>query len=410
MTDPQAKPSSPSPATTLYLDCLSGISGDMMLGALIDLGVDPERILHGLQSLQLPDLQLDVQEVRKSGFRAVHVVVQHPPEKAHRHLHQIEAMIDQAAAITSPAKQLAKDIFSCIGHAEAKVHGCTIRQVHFHEVGAIDSIADIVGVAIGLDALGVDHVTASPIPTGHGSIVIDHGRVSIPAPATAEILCGVPLAASDLEAELTTPTGAAIVKTLARSFGPMPPMVPHAVGYGAGTRDLSQQANVLRAVLGEPIDADPADWGQIDYDRVTLLESNLDDTDAQTLADVAERLLHAGALDVWQTPCTMKKGRLGTILSVLAAPSRAGLLQQILLTHTPTIGVRRQTWERSKLARQEQIVQTPYGPARGKVVRLPDGGHRFKLDDDEAKRLSQSTGLTTRRMHAEALIAFENEK
>lgn len=399
--EPQAESS-----RTLHFDCLSGISGDMTLGALIDLGVSADAIQTGLQSLNLPNLGLRASEVKKCGFRAVQITIEHPPEKAHRHLHHIEDMIDAATAISDNAKSIAKSIFRCVGEAEAKVHGCTIRQVHFHEVGAIDSIADIVGVAIAVDALGVTHASSSPIPTGTGSIVIDHGRVSIPAPATAEILCGVPLAACDIESELTTPTGAAIVKTLAQSFGPPPPMIAEAVGYGAGTRDLPGQANVLRVTLGRLIEPATA-MGRIESDQVTLLETNLDDADPQTIAGVATRLLAAGALDVWQTPCVMKKGRLGTVLSVLCGSSRIGALQAIILTQTSSIGVRRQTLSRGKLARESVTIETPHGPARGKVAVLPDGSRRFKLEDDEAQRLAQSTGKTTMRIHADAIVTFE---
>lgn len=230
--------------THLHFDCLSGISGDMTLGALIDLGVDPDQIRAGLNSLNVADLKLHVDDVKKCGFRAVHIRIEHPEQKAHRHLHHIEAMIEAATDITPAAKTLALRIFRCIGEAEAKVHGCEIRKVHFHEVGALDSIADIVGTAIAIDSLGIDSVSSIPVPTGTGAITIDHGRVAVPAPATVEILTGVPLAYCEIESELTTPTGAAIIKTLARSFGPPPAMIPHRIGYGAGTRDLPGQANV----------------------------------------------------------------------------------------------------------------------------------------------------------------------
>ena len=201
-----------------YFDCLSGISGDMTLGALVDLGVPVDQLQSGVSSLGLDDLKITTETVKKVGFRAIQVHIQHPPEHAHRHLHHIVDMIDGAAEISEAAKLRAKAIFHEVAVAEAKVHGSTIEKVHFHEVGAVDSIADIVGTAIGLDALGIERVAASPVPTGHGSVTIAHGRVSIPAPATAEILRGIPLAASDVEAELTTPTGAAILKSQSKSF------------------------------------------------------------------------------------------------------------------------------------------------------------------------------------------------
>lgn len=390
---------------TLHFDCLSGISGDMTLGALIDLGVSVDQIQQGLQSLNLPDLKLRTEEVKKCGFRAVQIHIDHPPEKAHRHLHHIDAMIDEATEINESAKALAKKIFLCVGEAEAKVHGCSLRKVHFHEVGAIDSIADIVGVAIAIDALDIEHATSSTIPTGTGAITIDHGRVAVPAPATAEILTGVPLMACDIESELTTPTGAAIIKTLARSFGPPPAMTPLRVGYGSGTRDLEGQANVLRVTLGELAEASSSQ-GQIETDRVTLLESNIDDATAEQLADVSELLMNAGALDVWQTPIVMKKGRLATTVSVLCDASRIGALQTLLFTQTSTIGIRRTEMNRSKLARESQIVETPDGPATGKTVRLPDGTLRFSLENDEVKRLSSATGKPADQIRVEAQAAF----
>jgi len=380
--------------TNLHFDCLSGISGDMTLGALIDLGVDADRIRSGLDSLNVADLKLHVDDVKKCGFHAKQIRVEHPEQKAHRHLHHIEAMIEGAAEITDTAKMLALRIFRCIGEAEAKVHGCDLKKVHFHEVGALDSIADIVGTAIAIDSLGVDSVTSSLIPTGTGSITIDHGRVSIPAPATAEILNGVPLAYCDIESELTTPTGAAIIKTLARSFGPPPAMTTHRVGYGAGTRDLPGQANVLRLTIGQLHDT-VENAGHVESDLVTLLETNIDDATAEQLADVTQRLLHAGALDVWQTPCVMKKGRLASIVSVICGGSKAALMQNILFTHTSTIGIRRQVLQRTKLVRSPLEIETAHGPARGKVVTLPDGTQRFSLEDDEARRIAATSGQST---------------
>ncbi len=387
--------------TNLHFDCLSGISGDMTLAALIDIGVSPQLIRDGLASLNVADLKLHVDEVRKCGFRATYIRVEHPEQHAHRHLHHIEDMIAAAGGISESAKTLAIQIFRCIGEAEAKVHGCDLKKVHFHEVGAVDSIADIVGVSIAVDSLHVDQVTSSLIPTGTGSIVIDHGRVAIPAPATAEILTGIPLAFSEIESELTTPTGAAIIKTLASSFGPPPAMIPMRVGYGAGTRDLPGQANVLRLTLGQTHARDAVPE-HIETDQVTLLETNVDDATAEQLADVAERLIAAGALDAWQTPCVMKKGRLACIISVLCHGADAPVMQNLLFEHTSTIGVRRQVLDRSKLARKAVEITTSYGLARGKVVTLPNGAQRFSLEDADARRLANLSGKSTREIHQDA--------
>jgi pyridinium-3,5-bisthiocarboxylic acid mononucleotide nickel chelatase len=380
-------------AKTAYFDCLSGISGDMTLGALVDLGVEVDRLQSGIRSMGIDDIRIHAEVVKKAGFRATQIRIEHPPQKAHRHLHHIVDMIDRGTEISDSAKETAKAIFHVIAVAEAKMHHSTLQKVHFHEVGAIDSIADIVGTAIGLEALGIESVMASPVPTGHGSITIDHGRVSVPAPATAEILIGIPIAASNIEAELTTPTGAAILKSLASSFGPMPAMTIEAVGYGSGTMNLPGQPNVLRILLGEtPSETaiDPA----IESDRVVLLESNLDDCSPQQIADAVTRLFDAGALDVWQTPCVMKKGRSGVVLSVLTTANRVSVVESILFLHTTTIGIRRSDWSRHKLARVETIIETKWGPVRAKTVTLPGGQTRIRIEDDDARDVANRFGIS----------------
>lgn len=384
-----------------YFDCHSGISGDMTLGALVDLGVDVGQLQSGVASLGLADLKITAETVKKAGFRAIQVRIDHPPEHAHRHLHHIVEMIDRASEIPDSAKQRAKSIFHEVAIAEAKVHGSTIEKVHFHEVGAIDSIADIVGTAIGMDSLGIETVHASPVPTGHGSVTIAHGRVSIPAPATAEILRGVPLAACDVEAELTTPTGAAILKSQSRAFGPMPAMTIDRIGYGSGTMDLPGQANVLRVVMGE-VDAAVANDATLLGGRVSMLECNLDDCSPQQIADAAERLFEAGALDVWQTPCVMKKGRAGVVLSVLTAADQMGSLETILFHHTTTIGVRRSEWSRHTLSREATEVETPWGSARAKTVTLPGGQSRTVIEDDEARAIAKRAGVTADQVRSAA--------
>src|SRR3954469_10339390 len=259
-----------------YFDCLSGISGDMTLGALVDCGIELTAIQAGIDSLGFSNIRLTSEEVKRHGFRAVKVKVEHEPEHAHRHLHHITEKIDASSVLTPPQKDLAKRIFTCIGEAEAKVHGTTIRKVHFHEVGAVDSIADIVGSAVGLSLLAIDRIVCSPVPTGTGHIEIEHGRVSVPAPATAEILKGVPLAGSSVPFELTTPTGAAIVKPVADETGPPPAMTMETIGFGAGDRDMKEQANVLRLILGQSSD-------NIVNDQIWVLETNLDDISGEVI-------------------------------------------------------------------------------------------------------------------------------
>ena len=382
-----------------YLDCMSGISGDMTLAALLDLGVELEPIQAAIDSLGLPSCRLRVEEVKRYGFRATNLTVQHEPEHAHRHLHHITAMIKESQ-LTPRQQQLATDIFTNLATAEAKVHGSTLEKVHFHEVGAVDSIADIVGVAVGFDQLGVDRVTCSPIPTGTGFVQIAHGRVSIPAPATAELLTGIPLAPSEVEAELTTPTGAAIVATLAAEFGPLPAMTMEAIGFGAGDRELESQANVLRIVVGTVADSSHAD-------RIMILESNLDDTTAEIIGHTMERLLEAGALDAYGTPIYMKKNRPATKLTVLCPAARQADMETILFRETGTLGIRRWLADRTTLQREPCRVQTSWGEVSGKRIVNPDGTVRFSPEYDACAEIARRQGLSVRSVMEAAIHAFD---
>jgi pyridinium-3,5-bisthiocarboxylic acid mononucleotide nickel chelatase len=383
-----------------YLDCASGISGDMTLGALIDAGADLATIQAGIDSLGLPSCRLVTTDVKKRGFRATQLTVEHEPEHAHRHLHHITAMIDRST-LTPRARELATAIFTRLGEAEAKVHGTTIQKVHFHEVGAVDSIADIVGAAIGFDLLRIERVGSSPIPTGTGFVTIAHGRCSIPAPATAELLRGVPLAEFAVEGELTTPTGAALVATLAKQFGPIPAMKVDAIGYGAGQKEFDHP-NLLRILIGES-----ADQGQaVECDTIVLLETNLDDLPGESIAFCVERLWEAGALDVSLTSIQMKKGRPGVLLAVQSRPADAEKLEGILFRETTTLGVRRQTLSRHVLQRESITVQSAWGPVRGVIAMLPDGTRRFSPEYDDCRRIAAEHNLPLEGIHAAALAAF----
>jgi uncharacterized protein (TIGR00299 family) protein len=378
----------------------------MTLGALLDAGVPPEVVRGGIRSLGMPDVEIEIATVKKCGFRATGLKIKHGEQKSHRHLHHIDAMIDGATEIEDDAKQLAKQIFLNLGRAEALVHGTTLQKVHFHEVGAIDSIADIVGTAIAMRWFQIDAVEASPVPTGTGFITIDHGRVSIPAPATAELLKDIPLAGSSIEAELTTPTGAAILKTTARRFGPVPEMRIEAIGYGAGSRDLQGQPNVLRLLVGQMAEA--ASAYPVEVDQVVVLETNIDNTTGEDLAGCVDRLWQSGAIDIYQSPCQMKKGRTGTEIKVLAAPSRVVDLQEILFTHGGTIGVRQYTTSRHKLIRRRHVVETSLGPIVGKCVWLPQGVWRFSIEYDQASELAASRQMTVDQVRRLAHAAFES--
>ncbi|MCC9602019.1 nickel pincer cofactor biosynthesis protein LarC [Stieleria sp. JC731] len=392
---------------TAYFDCLSGISGDMTLAALIDLGASVDQIQTSLRSMGLPELSISATDVKKCGFRAKSVKIEHPPEKAHRHLHHIHAMIDGSTEIESDAKELAKRIFGHVAEAEAKVHGTTLQKVHFHEVGAIDSIADIVGVSIAITQLGIKTAMASPVPTGTGKITIDHGLVSVPAPATAEILKGIPIAASSVAKELTTPTGAAILKELCQSYGPLPNMTIDGIGYGAGTMDLEGQPNILRVLVGEQhTDSAKASVQSVHHDHVVVLETNLDDATGEQISNCSQRLLNAGALDVTQTPCVMKKGRSGILLSVIAKPDQLGLIEELIFRHTSAIGIRRRLSERDVLPRRNVSIETPIGPVAAKVVRLPDGNERMKVEADDAFRLAEENGISCQEIRQMAEQSF----
>jgi uncharacterized protein (TIGR00299 family) protein len=387
-----------------YLDCASGISGDMTLGALVDAGADLAAIQAGIESLGLPGCRLVAREVTKRGFRATQIVVEHEPEQKHRHLHHIRAMID-GSALAARQRELATRIFQRLAEAEAKVHSTTVEKVHFHEVGAVDSIADIVGVAIGFDLLGIERFVCSPVPTGRGYVEIAHGRCAIPAPATGELLRGVPLAMLDVEGELTTPTGAAIVATLTDEFGPLPAMKVERIGYGAGQKDFPQP-NILRVLVGEAADKPQAAEGRPRVESIVVLETNLDNASGETIGHAVDRLWASGALDVSLTPLQMKKGRPGVLVSVQARPGDADRLEAVLFTETPTLGVRRATVMRTVLPREPHSVATRWGPVAGKVAYLPNGSQRFTPEYEACRQLAERHQVSLAQVIAAAQEAF----
>ena len=383
-----------------YFDCASGISGDMTLGALVDAGVSGEAISKAIASLGLAG-GVKFETVKRCGMRATYANVDAPHEHVHRHLHHIDSIIDRSI-LTDRQKALAKSIFRKLGEAEADSHGVPIEKVHFHEVGAIDSIIDIVGAAVGLDLLGVDEVLASPVPTGTGFIQVAHGRMSVPAPATAFLLKGVPLAASVVEMELTTPTGAAILATTVSRFGPLPAMTITQIGTGAGTKDLKSQPNVLRLIVGDLVESRLTD-------QVTVLETNLDDATGELIGHVSTLLLEAGALDVYSTPIYMKKSRPAVMLSVICDPIRAHQMESILFNETETLGVRHSHWSRSILPRRAAIVRTEFGPIAGKAFwRSETDTKRFSPEHDACAEAAKSHGVTLRTVLEAARHAWKS--
>jgi uncharacterized protein (TIGR00299 family) protein len=386
---------------TAYFDCFSGIAGDMTVAALLDAGAPFEELERRLLSLGLPGYTLRVDAVTRSAIRGLHflVVTDDPPAHSHgdddshghhhgRHLSDIEAMI-AGSDLSAPVKDNARAIFRRLGEAEAKVHGVPVESVHFHEVGAVDSIVDIVGACIALDLLGVTRIVASPLPVGHGMVRTAHGLMPIPAPATAALCAGIPTVPVDIEGELVTPTGAAILATLADAFGPPPPMTTTSVGYGAGTKDFPERPNLLRVVLGEERAA-ATGWRS---EELLLLESNIDDMTPQLLGHFMELCLEHGALDATLAPVQMKKNRPGVTVSVLCdAAHREGLLR-LFARETSTLGVRVLPAHRLSLPRAIEIVETPYGPVEVKVAALPDGGRKAHPEYDSARAAATRAGV-----------------
>lgn len=344
-----------------YFDCFSGAAGDMILASMLSAGLPEDHLRSELAKLNVAGYQLEINHIKKQGFAAVKVDVHINDKPAHRHLHHITKIIDESSLADS-IKSRSKQIFIRLAEAEAKVHGTTIEKVHFHEVGAIDAIVDIVGACIGVEALGLTQIVCSPIPTGSGNVKCDHGIMPVPAPATAELLRGIPIAECAEQGELLTPTGAAILGTLAESFGPLPPMITDRIGYGAGTRDGKTRANIIRLFVGQP-----ATKAALLEDRVVILETNIDDAPGEEIGHAVDALFAAGALDVFTQPIHMKKNRPGVLLCVIAEESSADTCEAVIFANTPTFGVRRQTWSRRKLDRRIETVTTPYGDIRVKL-------------------------------------------
>jgi uncharacterized protein (TIGR00299 family) protein len=399
-----------------HFDCFSGISGDMTLAALIDVGVDAEAIRQALASLDLP-IQLEVEKVRKGGFAATFVRVEAQEEKSHRYFSEIEDIVGRSK-LTERQRFLALKIFRRLAEAEAAAHGLPLEKIHFHEVGALDSIADIVGSAVGLDLLGAEQFTSRSVPTGSGTVKCAHGIMPIPAPGTAELLKGVPLAANSIKAELTTPTGAAILTTILKECAypadqpwiDQPVMTVEQIGHGAGRRDFPEQPNLLRIFVGTaPREASRvASAPGASQDEVWMLETNLDDLPAEVIGYCYERLLAAGALDVFSTPIFMKKNRPAVMLSVLAPSEKLSALEDILFRETGTFGIRRYAVSRSKLQRRSHTVETTWGPIQGKLGWRDGQPPLFAPEFEDCARIARQSGVALKEVYAQAMKAFEN--
>ena len=377
-----------------HFDCFSGISGDMVLGALIDSGVNADAIRAVLDSLGLP-IKLEVEKVKRCGFAATKATIEAADQEDYRFLPDVEAILAKGN-LTPKQRDLATAIFRKVALAESVAHGMPLERVHFHEVGALDSIADIVGAAVGLDLLGVERFTSSPVPTGTGTVKCAHGIMPVPTPGTAELLKGVPLAPSSMKWELTTPTGAASLTTVTAEFTASPAMTIERIGHGAGTKDFIEQPNILRLFVGEA-------QGQPSLgfeDTVTILETNLDDVAPEVIGFCTERLFAAGALDVFVAQGQMKKGRPGFMISVICEANKVADLEVVLFRETATFGIRRHTATRTKLQREVVSIATPWGPVRAKRGWRSDGFEVLTPEYEDCAHIARGHGVALRDVYA----------
>src|SRR5579862_8109745 len=427
-----------------YLECFSGISGDMFMAALVDAGVPPKVLLDAVAALNI-GARLEISRVARCGISATKVDVWVDGERdlprqdlwakqdaiarsgsgpghehseghlgSHSHSHQHSHSRDHGrgiaeiskvicgAAISESAKKTAIAIFEALGNAEAKIHGTSIEDVHFHEVGAVDAMVDIVCAAVGAEALGVDEWVCSPLNVGGGTVVGAHGTFPVPAPATVELLKDAPVYSSGVQAELVTPTGAAIAKTLASRFGAFPSMTIAASGYGAGSRDFANHANVLRITVGEAQDiAKPAP-----EETIAILEANLDDLNPQVFGYVMDRALEEGALDAFGIPVQMKKNRPGMLLTVLARPEDADRLAKLLFTETTTLGVRMREEKRQALRRRSITVNTPWGEVRMKIANLNGSVSNYAPEYEDCRRIAIEQHVPLKSVMQEAIRQY----
>lgn len=395
-----------------YLDCSSGVSGDKFLGALLDIGAStgdftPEHLRAILGGLT-PEAQLVTERVKSHGIAAVSVRVEQREQPTSRTWTDIRRMI-ASAELPGPVRDDSIAVFQALASAEAAAHGCAEEDVHFHEVGALDSILDVVGVCAGLEALGVERLVVSAVATGWGTVETSHGVLPVPAPATARLLIGTPLVAGaprpdgSAAGELTTPTGAALVSALGSQFGPCPPMTPRLVGYGAGTRDIGNP-NVCRLTIGD----EPSTQPTMSEEDVALLESNIDHISPEAASFAAEQLLAEGALDVWQIPITMKKGRAGFVLSLLVAKDAAEHFAERTVALTGTLGVRMTMIPRLVAVREVRVAETPHGAVTFKVG--PEGASpRIRPEHDDVARIARLTGRPYGEIAAELVESVESD-
>jgi uncharacterized protein (TIGR00299 family) protein len=390
-----------------YLDCSSGISGDMFLAACLDAGLSSQALQAELARLPLGPYEFKVERVLRGGLAGTHVEITAPGAQPHRHLAPIEQMIE-ASALPARVKERSRAIFRRLGEAEAQLHDQPIERVHFHEVGAVDAILDIVGACAAIELLGIEELAASPLNLGSGRVLAAHGSLPVPAPATAELLRGIPVYSSGLEAELVTPTGAAMVSTLATGFGPLPPMKIEQIGYGAGSRELPGHPNLLRLMIGTRGSGFGVRGSPSDHQAVAVIETTVDDMSPELYGYLVERALAAGALDISCTAVGMKKNRPGLEIRLLARPEQAEALADLVFAETTTLGLRISTAERRVLEREVVNVETPYGPIRIKVGRRGGEVVNAAPEFEDCRRAALDGGVPLKEVMEAARTAFRN--
>lgn len=389
--------------TLAYFDTVSGIAGDMTLGALVHLGLPVELVRDVPRMLGLEEVDVTAHTRELHGIRCIKVTVidaHAATRQGHRSFADIHALLE-ASPLAPGVRRRSEAVFRALAVAEGRVHGVAPEAVHFHEVGAIDSLVDIVGTAVGLDHLGIEEIYVSPLPLGRGTVRARHGVLPVPGPATVELLRGWPVRLNDGDGELVTPTGAAIVAALGRQ-GPPPDLDITGVGYGCGDREVPDRPNVLRIIAGERS-------VRVGTDRVVCLEANVDDLNPELFAHAMDRLFAAGARDVFLTPIQMKKNRPGTLLRVLADPADRDRLAQVIFQETSTIGIRHHQLERLTLPRESVSVETRYGTLRVRVARGPDGTLNVAPEYESCRAAAQRHGAALKRVYQAAIAAYERQ-
>ncbi len=393
---------------TLYFDCFAGASGNMILGALVALGVDENELIEQLKWLDIADFSIEFSTKNKSGIAAIYADVKVADEKHHQHFSTIEKIINNSR-LSENVKSRAVKIFRKLAEAEAKIHGISLEKVHFHEVGAMDAIIDVVGACIGFEMLEIEKFSCSKIHVGSGFVQMAHGKFPVPPPAVTELLKDFSVYSTEIEGELITPTGAAIIATVCEESGNLPEMIVEKSAYGAGSRDYEDFPNVLRLIIGKTSNTKFQVPSSQNNEQLTIIETNIDDLSAEILGFVMERAFEIGALDCWFTPIQMKKNRPATMISILCKPDEKEIFSKLLYTETSTIGVRIKTVERECLTRETAKSKTEFGEIDVKIARYKDKIVNAKPEFEQIREIALRSGKTLREIQQKAVKSLEIE-